>query len=128
MSLRQYKFECNNSYNRGPDLVLLVTLVWLTFDATIHFVIAEICFNEYYTTSILLFLTKKCRVDWGRFGFHYPFVMISHLHLHVISPVSEMGFFGRLLFRPNSYWFVTVSYIFNCCSSCQLVALFICLQ
>ncbi len=42
------------------------------------------------------------------FGFHWPpFNRVDHLHLHVIYPVDEMGFFSRLIFRPNSYWFKT---------------------
>merc|ERR1719341_694919 len=41
-------------------------------------------------------------------GFHWPpFTSISHLHLHVIAPRTEMSFFGRLIFRENSYWFVS---------------------
>ncbi|GAB6029935.1 hypothetical protein CHUAL_005630 [Chamberlinius hualienensis] len=42
-------------------------------------------------------------------GFHRPpFTSISHLHLHVMSPTSSMGFISRLIFKPDSYWFTTV--------------------
>ncbi|CAH1991543.1 unnamed protein product [Acanthoscelides obtectus] len=42
-------------------------------------------------------------------GFHCPpFNSISHLHLHVISPKSDMGFFSKLVFKPNTWWFQTV--------------------
>ncbi|VEN47676.1 unnamed protein product [Callosobruchus maculatus] len=48
-------------------------------------------------------------VDDIRLGFHCPpFNSISHLHLHVISPASDMGFYSRLVFKPNTWWFQTV--------------------
>lgn len=44
------------------------------------------------------------------FGFHWPpFTSIKHLHMHAIAPASEMGFLSRLIFRPSSFWFRTVS-------------------
>ncbi|CAG2062444.1 unnamed protein product, partial [Timema podura] len=42
----------------------------------------------------------------------HPFHSISHLHLHAIAPASQMGFISRGIFKPDSWWFVTVS-IFN---------------
>lgn len=45
-------------------------------------------------------------------GFHWPPCnSVSHLHLHIISPMSEMGFFSRLTFKPNTFWFVTHDYV-----------------
>ncbi|CAG5116233.1 unnamed protein product [Candidula unifasciata] len=50
----------------------------------------------------------------SRLGFHWPpFNSISHLHLHVISPASSMGFMASLIFRPNSLWFVTADWLLN---------------
>lgn len=43
-------------------------------------------------------------------GFHWPpFHTVSHLHLHVIAPTNQMGFLARTIFKPNSFWFVTVN-------------------
>ncbi|XP_046995807.1 adenosine 5'-monophosphoramidase HINT3-like isoform X1 [Schistocerca americana] len=47
-----------------------------------------------------------------RLGFHWPpFYSIGHLHLHVISPASDMSFVSQLIFRNNSWWFVSPEYV-----------------
>ncbi|XP_015919648.2 adenosine 5'-monophosphoramidase HINT3 [Parasteatoda tepidariorum] len=53
---------------------------------------------------------ESASIENVRFGFHLPpFNSIAHLHLHVISSVDEMGFLSRLIFRPDSYWFMTAN-------------------
>lgn len=49
-----------------------------------------------------------------RLGFHWPpFHSISHLHLHAISPASDMGLIARMIFKPNSWWFVSPEYVLS---------------
>ncbi|CAL1529576.1 unnamed protein product [Lymnaea stagnalis] len=49
-----------------------------------------------------------------RMGFHWPpFNSISHLHLHVISPTKHMGFIASLIFKVNSYWFVSAEWLID---------------
>nr|XP_054758684.1 adenosine 5'-monophosphoramidase HINT3-like [Lytechinus pictus] len=50
----------------------------------------------------------------ARVGFHWPpFNTIDHLHLHVVYPVNEMSFLGKVVNRPNSFWFVTYEWALN---------------
>ncbi|KAJ8915762.1 hypothetical protein NQ315_004574 [Exocentrus adspersus] len=47
-----------------------------------------------------------------RMGFHRPpFNSVAHLHLHMISPASQMPFLSRLVFKPNTWWFQSVEQI-----------------
>lgn len=49
-----------------------------------------------------------------RTGFHWPpFNTVDHLHLHVISPIENMNFMRKMMFHPNSYYFVSVSRILS---------------
>ncbi|XP_072946969.1 adenosine 5'-monophosphoramidase HINT3-like [Epargyreus clarus] len=51
-------------------------------------------------------------VEDARFGYHWPpFRSVHHLHLHTIAPESEMGFISRMIFKKDSYWFVSPEYI-----------------
>lgn len=47
-----------------------------------------------------------------RTGFHWPpFNTVHHLHLHVISPISNMNMIKKFMFATNSYWFVSTDYV-----------------
>ncbi|KAG0714509.1 Histidine triad nucleotide-binding protein 3 [Chionoecetes opilio] len=60
------------------------------------------------TLSKEVLVTQGGSPDTARLGFHWPpFHSISHLHLHIIAPESEMGLIGRAMFKSNSFWFVT---------------------
>ncbi|PAA66543.1 hypothetical protein BOX15_Mlig028373g1, partial [Macrostomum lignano] len=49
-------------------------------------------------------------VQHARIGFHWPpFTSVSHLHLHLISPVSSMGCLAELKYGSKSPWFVSVN-------------------
>ena len=48
-----------------------------------------------------------------RMGFHWPpFILVRHLHLHVVGPESSMGWFSRkILFRVDSFAFSSHTWI-----------------
>jgi diadenosine tetraphosphate (Ap4A) HIT family hydrolase len=47
-----------------------------------------------------------------KIGFHWPpFNSVQHLHLHVVSPASQMSLMSRSIYRPNSWWFVTIEWM-----------------
>ncbi|XP_045201579.2 adenosine 5'-monophosphoramidase HINT3-like isoform X2 [Mercenaria mercenaria] len=49
-----------------------------------------------------------------RMGFHWPpFHMISHLHLHVISSTSQMGFIAKGIFMERALWFAKVDWVID---------------
>ena len=54
-----------------------------------------------------------------RTGFHWPpFTSVKHLHLHVISPTSDLGFLARnVVYKPDGWVFATsdwtISYLKN---------------
>lgn len=53
-----------------------------------------------------LFKDKNLDDAEKSYGFHVPpFNSVKHLHLHGIAPVSKMGFLGRMIFKPRSYWY-----------------------
>ena len=47
-----------------------------------------------------------------RMGFHWPpFNSVQHLHLHVLSPASQMSFLSRQIFKRGSFWFVSHNWL-----------------
>lgn len=43
-------------------------------------------------------------------GFHCPpFNSVPHLHLHIISPIDQMSYLNKLVYKPELQWFCTVS-------------------
>lgn len=43
-----------------------------------------------------------------RYGFHMPpFISVDHLHMHIISPATQMGFVHSNLFRESSWYFLS---------------------
>ncbi|XP_030557016.1 histidine triad nucleotide-binding protein 3 [Drosophila novamexicana] len=62
---------------------------------------------ERMQNGMIQFLASK-DVDISKavIGFHVPpFISQNHLHLHGISPVSEMSFSDRISFMIPSFWF-----------------------
>ncbi|VDK53166.1 unnamed protein product [Cylicostephanus goldi] len=47
--------------------------------------------------------------DLLRVGFHWgPLVTVNHLHMHILYPISELGFFSRnVTFRPGKVFRTT---------------------
>lgn len=72
--------------------------------------------NELYDKIVATVQTivEQQGLDIGstRTGFHWPpFNTVHHLHLHVISPVENMSLIKRMMFKPDSHWFVSTDYV-----------------
>jgi diadenosine tetraphosphate (Ap4A) HIT family hydrolase len=77
--------------------------------------------NKLITTSKEILVEKGGDVEDIRLGFHLPpFNSISHLHLHVISPASQMSTISRLIFKPHTWWFTSVEQILEKFSNSKL--------
>lgn len=64
------------------------------------------------TTAYKILTEKYGSTDNARLGFHWPpFHTVSHLHLHVIAPATEMGFLAKMMFKEDSWWFVSPEYV-----------------
>ncbi|RVE47166.1 hypothetical protein evm_008134 [Chilo suppressalis] len=59
-----------------------------------------------------LLVKNNLSLQDARLGYHWPpFRSVKHLHLHAIAPESQMGFIGRMIFKRDSYWFVSPEYV-----------------
>jgi diadenosine tetraphosphate (Ap4A) HIT family hydrolase len=77
--------------------------------------------NKLITTSKEILVEKGGDVEDIRLGFHLPpFNSISHLHLHVISPASQMSTISRLIFKPHTWWFTSVEQVLEKFSNSKL--------
>ena len=45
----------------------------------------------------------------ARLGFHWPpFILVRHLHMHILSPPSSLGWLSKyIVFRENSFAFTS---------------------
>lgn len=60
-----------------------------------------------------LLRTKEVDLNDVSYGFHWPpFVSVRHLHMHAIAPMSKMGFFARLVFKPINLWYCSVCILY----------------
>ena len=56
---------------------------------------------------------RSCDVEDCLLGFHWPpLITVKHLHMHVISPASQMKWIHRaFVFKKDSYFFSSPEYI-----------------
>ena len=60
-------------------------------------------------------LEQGGNLEEARIGFHWPpVILVKHLHLHVMSPESSMGWFYRsILFRVDSFAFASHTWMID---------------
>lgn len=59
---------------------------------------------------IKFLLSKGVHEEDAIIGYHIPpFISQKHLHLHGISPISDMSLSNRISFFMPSFWFKSVS-------------------
>lgn len=64
--------------------------------------------------NLLDLLEKHGRTEDISLGFHIPpFNSVKHLHLHGISPKSEMGFLASWFFKENTFYYKDFDTVFN---------------
>lgn len=56
-----------------------------------------------------------CDIEGSVLGFHWPpLITIKHLHMHVLSPASQMKWIHRVfVFKKDSYFFSSPEYVIN---------------
>ncbi|CAG4952828.1 unnamed protein product [Parnassius apollo] len=68
--------------------------------------------NKMMSVAKELLVKNNLSVEDARFGYHWPpFRSVRHLHLHTIAPESKMGLIARIIFKKDSYWFVSQEYV-----------------
>lgn len=99
------KEHIHNVNSLTKDHIPLSTIMFI-IEPQVEFLVLV---QRFISKSKEILSEKGGSVDDIRFGFHLPpFNSVSHLHLHVISPASEMSYLSRLIFKPNSWWFASV--------------------
>ncbi|XP_076024089.1 adenosine 5'-monophosphoramidase HINT3-like [Genypterus blacodes] len=64
--------------------------------------------------KMILEKNKVSDLEDVRMGFHLPpFTSVPHLHLHVLSPVSQMTSKSLIRYGPLSHWFITVDKVLS---------------
>jgi len=100
----------SKSFSLIPIVTLYVFLIWKSIIDLSFFNYIWISVNKIVATVDIISERMSLDPASTRTGFHWPpFNTVDHLHLHVISPIEKMNAMRKLMFNPNTFWFVSVS-------------------